>query len=247
MKFFRQVLTVLLLATSILATGAGNVASDIDAGKSTMSKLFPQDKFVSINKTVVPGLYEVDFGDSFIYITADGKHAVKGDIIDIRRNVNITENRRAEARLDILSKMPKEKMIIYPVKNKRFAITVFTDIDCVYCRKLHNEINLFAEQGIEVRYLFYPRAGVGSASYKKAESVWCADDRLQAMTNAKSGKRFKSVECDNPLADHLQLAKQLNISSTPSIFLDDGTQFPGYAPAARLAQIMEQRRQLALR
>jgi len=247
MKYLQQLVIISLLCVSSFSSADDATVADIDAIKTTMTELFPQDKFVSINKTAVPGLYEVDFGDSFIYMTADGKHAVKGDIINIRRNVNITENRRAEARLNIISKMPKEKMIIYPVKNKRFSITVFTDIDCVYCRRLHDEMNQFAQQGVEVRYLFFPRAGLGSGSYKKAESVWCADDQLLAMTNAKGGKRFKSIECDNPLADHLALAKELNINSTPAIFLDDGTQYPGYAPAVRLAQIMEQRRLQALR
>jgi len=129
-------------------------------------------------------------------------------------------------------------MIVFgPDAPKRY-ITVFTDIDCSYCRKLHNEVAELNEAGIQVRYLAFPRAGIGSKSHKKYESVWCNDDQQTALTSAKSGASVPSANCTNPVAETYKLGQEVGVRGTPTIIFDDGTVAPGYVPAKDLIKRM---------
>jgi len=220
------------------------MAADDEIAKLTknLTGLIPADASYEISKTPVPGLYEVDFGDYFVYITSDGQHIVKGDIINMVTNVNLTDTKRGTNRLKSLSVVSEKDMVIYPAKNKKTSMTVFTDIDCSYCRKLHSEMKGYNEQGIEVRYVFYPRAGLGSNSHQKATSVWCAENQRKALDEVKSGLKIEKRDCDTPIIKHVEVANQLGVNSTPTLIFDDGTMMPGYIPAARLPLILKQRK-----
>jgi thiol:disulfide interchange protein DsbC len=132
--------------------------------------------------------------------------------------------------------------VVFGPKDAPYTITVFTDIDCGFCRRLHAEIGKYNASGIRVRYLFMPRAGKGSESYKKAVGVWCAKDRQRAMTDAKAGKDVPAQDCKNPVDEHLALAELLGINGTPALILPDGELLPGYVPADRLKAAMEDRK-----
>jgi thiol:disulfide interchange protein DsbC len=134
----------------------------------------------------------------------------------------------------------EDDMIIFEPKKTRHTITVFTDIDCGYCRKLHSEMQEFLDAGIRVRYMFFPRAGVGSNSYKKAVAVWCADDRKAALTAAKNNKAIEMKTCDNPLAEHMELVDKLGARGTPFIVLENGQTQPGYVPARQMSRILDE-------
>ena len=220
------------------------MAADEEIAKLTknLSGIIPADANYQISKTPVPGLFEVDFGDYFVYITSDGQHIVKGDIINMATNVNVTDTKRATSRLKSLSVVGEKDMVVYPAKNKKTSMTVFTDIDCSYCRKLHSEMKGYNEQGIEVRYVFYPRAGLGSNSHQKATSVWCAENQRKALDEVKSGLKIEKRDCDTPIIKHVEVANQLGVNSTPTLIFDDGTMMPGYIPAARLPLILKQRK-----
>ncbi|MCU0734872.1 MAG: thioredoxin fold domain-containing protein, partial [Methylotetracoccus sp.] len=125
-------------------------------------------------------------------------------------------------------------------EKSKYVAYVFTDIDCGYCRKLHSEIKQYLDAGIEVRYLFYPRAGEGSDSFKKAVTVWCSDNRNQALTKAKKGEALPSKTCDNPISQHMAMGTQFGASGTPMIVTEKGTILPGYIPAPQLTQVLEQ-------
>jgi thiol:disulfide interchange protein DsbC len=240
-----RIISAILL--SVMSGLAFSSQEDIDMLRETVKKIFPGEQQYAVSETPVPGLYEVDFGDSFMYITADASYAVKGDIINVNNQVNLTERKRSGERLKLVNSIGEDEMIVFSPKKgkKRFTITVFTDIDCGYCRRLHNEIDKFLAMGIEVRYLFYPRAGIGSQSYKKAVSVWCADDRKAAMTLAKQGGNPGQKTCDNPVRKHMKVAKELGVTGTPLMILDDGSRFPGYTDASRLLRILEHQKRLA--
>jgi thiol:disulfide interchange protein DsbC len=130
-------------------------------------------------------------------------------------------------------------MIIYSPKQVKHRVTVFTDIDCQYCRRLHQEMAELNGMGIEVRYLLFPRAGVGSKSYDKAVTVWCSANRQQALTDSKAGKNLPNKTCDNPVDKHMALVEKLGITGTPTMVLEDGSMIPGYVPAARLLAALE--------
>jgi len=239
MKTMRQALLIFGLLIAIPLTAGED---DLTNLKQTLSRLFPGDISYKVTKTPVPGLFEVDFGDSFMYITGDGQYAVKGDIIHMVTNTNLTDVKRDGARLETMSAITEADTIVYPSKTKRTTMTVFTDIDCSYCRKLHQEMNAYNKQGIEVRYVFYPRAGLGSVSHQKATSVWCADDQRKALDTVKGGKRIEKRDCDTPILKHIEVANKLGVNSTPTLLFDDGSVLPGYIPAARLALILKQRK-----
>jgi thiol:disulfide interchange protein DsbC len=120
---------------------------------------------------------------------------------------------------------------------------VFTDIDCGYCRKLHNEMAKYNAEGITVRYMPYPRSGLNTPSYYKAVSVWCSDDRRDALTRAKAGKDVPRATCDNPVQASLELGHQLGVTGTPALVLEDGQLLPGYVPAKKLSQVLDQQAQ----
>lgn len=194
----------------------------------------------SVNATAVPGLYEVTVGSQILYLSEDGRFAISGDVIDLSNRDNLTENRRGELRVAAIDDVGEENMVIFePSEAATHTVTIFTDIDCGYCRKLHREIAAYNQQGIKVRYLMFPRAGIGSDSYDKAVTVWCSADRKDAMTRSKMGEVLAAQSCANPVKNHYELGQMLGVRGTPSIILESGEMVPGYIPAAQLAQMLE--------
>lgn len=195
----------------------------------------------SVKTTPVPGLYEVVSGSEILYLSEDGQFVLQGDLIDLKARDNLTEARRSDLRVKLVEAVGEENMVVFaPAKPAEHTVTVFTDIDCGYCRKFHNEITDYNQKGIKVRYLMFPRAGVDSESYDKAVSVWCADDRQTAMTRAKGGESIEPKTCANPVQAQTQLGQSLGVRGTPSIVLENGQMVPGYVPPTRLAQILDE-------
>jgi len=231
-------LLVSLLASFPLVAAAQGTPEE--AIKKALEPVLPAGPD-SITPSPIDGVYEVSAGSRVVYVSADGRYVLQGDLIDLKKQVNVTEARRSAGRADVLKEMDEDSMIVFaPEGEAKHTVTVFTDIDCPYCRKLHQEVGKMNEMGIEVRYMAYPRAGVGSASYGKAVSVWCADDRQEAMSTAKNGGKVEQKSCDNPVKQHMVMADKVGVRGTPAIFLEDGRMLPGYVPAERLAKILEQ-------
>ena len=195
----------------------------------------------AVNEAPVKGLYEVTYGPKLYYVTLDGRYLFSGELFDLKTRTNLTEENRSKVRLKTLSSVDKSSMITYKAKGKeKYHITVFTDIDCGYCRKLHSGMKEMNELGITVSYLAYPRAGIGSSSYDKAVNVWCADDRHKAMDEAKRGANPAKASCDAPVKQHYELGVQVGVTGTPAIVLSDGTLMPGYLPPKQLLKALEQ-------
>ncbi len=192
----------------------------------------------SIQPTPIAGLYEVSVEGQVLYLSEDGRFALQGDLVDLRSRQNLTEERRGQSRISAIKALGENKMISFSPKSPKHTVTIFTDIDCGYCRTLHQKIAEYLDQGIAINYLLYPRSGVGSESYLKAVSVWCADDRQDALTRAKSGQVISSKSCDNPVNAHLELGRLLGVRGTPSIILESGQLVPGYVTAAQLTHML---------
>ncbi len=197
----------------------------------------------AIKPSPIPGLFEVTLGPRIFYMSADGRYMVQGSLVDMTSMENLTENSRSKARLDALAKLGEASMIVFsPEPDKvKHTVNVFTDVDCGYCRKLHGEIEGYKAKGIKIRYLSFPRAGIGSPSYETAVSIWCADDRNQAMTVAKSGGKVEKRECENPVAQQMLLGELMGVTGTPALLLEDGELLPGYVPPERLATYLDTR------
>lgn len=237
-------LHIILALTGVIASaGSAYAETGSDAAiraaieKMTGGNIKPD----SIRPSAVQDLYEVVLGTQVVYVSADGRYLLNGDLIDVAQRRNISDERRSLLYKAAIDRVGEESMIVYAPKRVKHTVTIFTDIDCPYCRKLHNEMKSYNDAGIKVRYLAFPRAGIGSDSYKKAVSVWCAEDRADAMTRAKNGQDVEAKSCDNPVRQHMKLVEQLGVNATPTIFLEDGRRVPGYVPAQRLTEILEQK------
>lgn len=198
----------------------------------------PNEKIDLIKPSEVKGLYEVRVGATVAYVSEDGKYILQGQLYDAEAKKNLTEAELASIRLEALDKIGADKMIVFKPETSKYVISVFTDIDCGYCRKLHSEIDQYLSRGITVRYLFFPRAGKGSDSYKKAVSVWCASDRAKALTAAKKNEALEAKTCTNPIDEHMQLGEDFGMNGTPMIITSKGNELPGYVPAQQLLGIL---------
>jgi thiol:disulfide interchange protein DsbC len=245
----RNIFLTLTLALAAGCTSAAapvfDEARDVPVVRASMGKVINGEPD-SIRPSAVPGLYEVVYGQQFFYVSADGRYAVGGDLVDVEGRVNLSEERRTEMRAEkvkqykgAIDKLTKDAIVYAPAGQRKHVITVFTDVDCGYCRKLHSGMKEMNDLGIEVRYLAYPRAGVGSPTYKKMVSVWCAKDQKKAMDQVKGGGEPKETKCENTIAQQYALGQSLGVSGTPTILLEDGRMVPGYLPPAQLAQMLD--------
>ena len=240
MKRFSVVVCAALMAASSGILFAADTLSN-DKLKAKLAKMLPQANITAVNDIGVSGIREVDVSGEILYISEDGKHLFQGDIYNIEKGmVNLTETRRNATRKELMDAVEEKEMISFGDKDAKHTVTVFTDIDCPYCAKLHNEMDQYNAEGIRVQYLFFPRAGVKSPSGEKAVAVWCADDQQKAMTTAKSGGDVGKKSCDNPVQEHFDLGQKVGVTGTPAIISEDGQLLPGYIPAKRLSKYLEQ-------
>jgi thiol:disulfide interchange protein DsbC len=199
-------------------------------------------KIESIRPSPLPGFYEVQTGMNFGYVSADGEYLIEGDLVRISTGEAITDASRKKARLAALDKIGVANMIVFAPEAPRHTITVFTDIDCGYCRLLHSQVAAYNAKGIAIRYVFYPRSGPDTESFRKAEAVWCSADRKAAFTSAKrTGKVDGDSSCKNPVMDEYLAGLAMGVRGTPALVLDDGELLPGYQPPDNLAQALDAR------
>lgn len=209
---------------------AAESAADAAARKA-LAELAPQAKPDKIEAAPLPGYRQVIVGGQIAYVSDDGKYLLQGTLFDAQAKRDLTATRLAVENKVRIDAVPESKRITFaPAGKPKYKVTVFTDIDCGYCRKLHSEIAEYNKRGIQVDYLFFPRSGIGSPSYDKAVSVWCAKDRKEAFTAAKAGREPAPMRCDNPVAEEYKLGTQVGVDGTPTIFAADGTKLAGYLP-----------------
>ena len=206
--------------------------------RSAMAQALPQYTIDKIEPHAGSGLYTVTLKNGpVLHVTKDGGYFIAGDLyqIDGQKLVNETEQQKMAQ----LEQIPESEMVIYKAPQEKAHITVFTDISCGYCRMLHKEVGELNDMGITVRYLAYPRAGVGSSVYNDMVSIWCSDDPKKWLSAAKQGKPVPENKCTNPVAGQYQLGNAIGVRGTPSIVLDNGKFIPGYLPAAELAKELD--------
>ncbi|MGH8222331.1 MAG: DsbC family protein [Woeseiaceae bacterium] len=208
---------------------------DIRAEIARRLEIRPED----VRPSPIEGLYEVISGAEVGYVSDDGRFYVDGDVFDMDSRDNLTEERRRQGRLRLLAGVDDKDAIVFAPKGAvRHSLTVFTDIDCTYCRRMHQEIAEFNRLGIRVRYLAFPRNGPGTDSWRKAEAVWCSADRREALTRAKRGEEVESRKCATPVAAQYELGRKMGLQGTPGIITDKGEYLAGYMPAESMAQYL---------
>ena len=215
-------------------TSAPAPSAKVDPRVEIASRI-PGTKPDELRATPIPNIYELARGSEIAYVTTDGKYAISGDLFDIPKNVNLTEDHRRDLRMKQIDAIPESEMVVFGPKDPKYTVTVFTDVDCAYCRQLHSQIADYNRLGIKVRYIFYPRTGPNTESWTKAEEVWCSDNRNDALTRAKLGQPLKAKPCaNNPVARTYALGRDFGLQGTPAIVAANGEMFGGYLPPAQL-------------
>jgi thiol:disulfide interchange protein DsbC len=200
----------------------------------------PGAKADELRPSPIKGIYEYTRGTEIAYVTADGKYAINGDLYDIAKDNNLSEAHRRELRAQMIAAFPESQMLIFGPREAKYTVTVFTDVDCGFCRKLHSQMAEYNRLGIRVRYLLYPRTGPNTSSWTKAEQVWCSPDRNDALTRAKLGQDLKTKPCtDNPVAHSYKLGQDFALQGTPAIITSDGELLGGYEPPDVLVKSLQ--------
>ncbi len=223
-----------------LLAGASATAAEpdpaLEAVRTAISAKFDSIEPEHVGRSPVDGWYTIQKGSVIAYVSSDARYLLQGDLIDLERQVNLSDVSRNNARRALMASLNDADSILFSPAQAKHEVTVFTDIDCTYCRRLHNQIDQYLEQGIAVRYLLYPRNGPSSKSWSTSEDVWCASDRNQALTAAKLDHEFASEECDaSMVSKHYSLGREVGLSGTPAIVLEDGTLIGGYLTPAQLS------------
>ncbi len=234
-------------ASLLITVAYADVAEDKDFGnvEEKLRTLAPNAKTMLVSETPIQGLLQVQIDNDIVYVTTNGQYLLQGKIMDIDTRTNITDQAKSGIRLGLLAGLNQDEQISFAPEKPKYDLLVFTDIDCGYCRKLHNQMAEYNAEGIAIHYMAFPRAGIGSGSYDKFVSVWCADDQKEALTLAKNGTDPVPLKCPNPVMNQYELGREVGVTGTPALLTTDGTLIPGYVPPAQLRQRLESMQVLA--
>jgi thiol:disulfide interchange protein DsbC len=224
-------------AAAVLLAGSFNLAAaepDYDAVEAKLRTIVPMATTIALSETPVEGLLQAQINNDIVYVSNDGKYLVQGTLFDLDTRTNVTDQAKSSIRQALLKGVDTSGWISFSPENPEFELLVFTDIDCGYCRKLHEQIQGYMDEGIAIHYMAFPRAGIGSDSYDTYVSVWCADDQRAALTLAKSGGAPKPASCENPVQAQYELGREVGVTGTPALITSDGTLIPGYMKPADL-------------
>ena len=229
----------------ILFTAASLAQDEAELSKEEVAETLVGVDASALEDSPVDGMYEIAVGSNVAYVTTDGRYLLQGDLYDLTTNENVTELRRARARVSMLASVDRADMIVFSPdpEDVEHTITIFTDIDCGYCRQFHSEIAKVNDLGIAVQYLFYPRTGPDTDSWHKADRVWCSgtEERNEYLTAAKLGGQIPEEICDaTPVNDHYELGRSVGVRGTPTVFSAGGVQLGGYLPPDDLLERLEQ-------
>lgn len=209
-----------------------------------VNRLSPDVKIEHVEEAPIPGWYQAIDGVNVFYVSADGHYVFVGALFDVENpdpySRNLTENVSKKIRSQLLSSIPEDEMVVYKASGKQIgSVTVFTDIDCIYCQKFHQQIHEITKSGVEIRYLAFPRQGPGSIGFNKAVSIWCAADKNALMTLAKQRQSIETLSCsNNPVLKQFELGGIMGVRGTPTLVFEDGSLLSSYLPPEQLIQIV---------
>jgi thiol:disulfide interchange protein DsbC len=221
-------------SAALLSAGSAALASDYADIEDRISSLVSEVRELSIAETPVPGLKQVRVNNEIIYMSGDGRYLLQGRFIDLETQTDLTDAAQSSLRRERLANLNSDEFVSFGPEDAEHEVLVFTDPDCGYCRRLHDQMDEYASNGIRIHYLAFPRAGVGSGTYDKMVSVWCSHDRQGAMDIAKAGQTPPRATCDNPVDEQYQLGQSLGVTGTPSMMTFNGDMIPGYVPPQQL-------------
>ncbi|MGY2281764.1 DsbC family protein [Pseudomonas gingeri] len=236
-------LTQIFAAAALVLASSLVLADDTaeQAIRKSLDSLQLETPVESITASPLAGLYEVKLkGSRVLYASADGQFVMQGYLFQLKdgKPVNLTEKTERLGISKLINGIPVAETVVYPaIGETKSHITVFTDTTCPYCHKLHAEVPALNKMGIEVRYVAFPRQGLGSPGDEQLQAVWCSTDKKTAMDQMVDGKEIKAAKCANPVSKQFALGQSIGVNGTPAIVLADGQVIPGYQPAAQVAKL----------
>ena len=240
-KPFAQTVAAALLVLLAAGVNAADVDPKLEAVRTKISEMFDAIDPENVKPSPMEGWYLIQKGPIVAFVSEDGRYLLQGDVIDLDNSVNLSEESRAESRRELMKSLDDEDAILFSPAEAKYLVTVFTDVDCGYCRKLHSQIDEYMSQGIAVRYVLYPRSGPASRAWSTSEDILCSRDPKSALTAAKLDRDFQTSKCDaSMLTRHYTLGQDVGLSGTPAIVLENGKMIEGYmAPAALGARLKQ--------
>ena len=231
-----------LLSFALLSCAAEN--NNFSVIEEKLSQIIPAELEIdSIQRSEVENFYEIELSDkSFFYVEENAQYLFLGDIYKLGENelINISQQKKFSSSQEMLKKINPESLISFTPELIKYKIYVFTDVDCGFCRKFHNQIDAYLNEGIQINYLAFPRSGIESETYKKMTTAWCSDDRQKVLTGLKNDEVFDQIDCvDNPIKEHYQLAKSIDIQGTPTIISSTGLTIPGFIEAKEIVEYLK--------
>ena len=207
--------------------------------RTALQTLDPSIKIDRLAAAPIPGFREAIVGGQVLYVSDDGKYLLQGSLFDIEKKRDLSQIGISVLRREELNKIPQKDKIVFAPAKPKHTVEVFTDIECGYCRKLHEDIAEYNRLGIAIEYLAFPRAGTASQDFRNMESVWCSADRQKALTEAKAGARVAPKTCTNPVNMQYQIGQKIGLQGTPMVVTREGIALPGYMPPAAMLETLE--------
>ncbi len=241
----QRTLSMQLAAGALALASTLAVGQDYQAVRDRIEGLTGPETEIAIAESAIPGVLQVRLGGDIVYMSEDGRYLMQGRLLDLETRLDLTNVAKTEIRKELVQSIASEQLIRFGPEKPDYELLVFTDVDCGYCRRLHQQIDEYSEAGIRINYLAFPRAGVGSETFRKMDAVWCAEDQHAAMDEAKTGGSPSAEACESPVAEQYRLGQALGVTGTPALLTMDGDLIPGYVPAddlrGRLEQLSAQR------
>lgn len=231
---------VAIVLTLMLVLPLSAPAADYDAVRDRLSTLINGDTQISIAESPLPGILQVRLGSDIVYVTDDGRYLLQGRVLDLDTRQDITDQAKSRIRHELVQEIDHDDLISYGSADSEFEVIVFTDVDCGYCRRLHQQVEAYNDAGIRISYAAFPRAGIGSDTFRKMTSVWCSDEQQSAMDLAKAGGTPEPLECDAPVAELYEMGQSVGVTGTPALVTPNGDLIPGYVPPEDLRVRLQQ-------
>ena len=207
--------------------------------RDAVRSIDPNIAIEQVSPAPMPGFQAVIVGGQVLYVSNDGKYLIQGSLYDVGARRDLGEDAMKRVRVELLRSVPVADRIVFAPKDPKYTVTVFTDVECGYCRKFHSQIAEYNKLGIAVEYLAFPRMGLGSEDFRKMVAVWCAPDRRKALTDAKNDRNIPAGNCTNPVTMEYQLGRRAGLTGTPMVLAADGTQLGGYLAPEQLRAALD--------
>jgi thiol:disulfide interchange protein DsbC len=207
--------------------------------RDAVRSIDPNIAIEQVSPAPIPGFQAVIVGGQVLYVSNDGKYLIQGSLYDVGARRDLGQDAMKRLRVELLRSVPVADRIVFAPKDPKYTVTVFTDVECGYCRKFHSQIAEYNKLGIAVEYLAFPRMGLGSEDFRKMVAVWCAPDRRKALTDAKNDRNVAAGNCTNPVTMEYQLGRRAGLTGTPMVLAADGTQLGGYLAPEQLRAALD--------